>query len=59
MYTKELILKQDIISSMEIINEREKIMVMLSSWLNQPCVNYEKIKEFEEICEVEINLEEK
>ena len=45
MYTQELNLKQNIISSIEIINERGKIMVILSSWLNQPFVNYEKIKE--------------
>jgi len=58
MYTQEINLKQSIISSIEIINEREKIMVMLSSWLNQPFINYEKIKEFEEICEIEIDYEE-
>jgi hypothetical protein len=59
MYTRELDLKQSIISSIETVDEREKIMVLLSSWLNQPFVNYEKIKEFEEICEIEIDNEEK
>lgn len=58
MYTQELNLKKSIISSIEIINERDKIMVMLSSWLNQPFINNETIKEFEEICEVEIDYEE-
>ncbi len=59
MYTQELSLKQNIISSIEIINEKEKIIITLSSWLNQPFIDYEKIKEFEEFCEIEINYEEK
>ncbi|CAB4384161.1 hypothetical protein RhiirA5_497941 [Rhizophagus irregularis] len=58
MYTQELNLKKSIISSIEIINERDKIMVMLSSWLNQPLINIEIIKEFEEVCEIEIDYEE-
>jgi hypothetical protein len=58
MYTQELNLKKSIISSIEMINERDKFMVMLSSWLNQPFINNEIIKEFEEICEVEIDYEE-
>src|SRR5438067_1728956 len=59
MYTQELHLKQNIIASIEMINESEKIMTTLSSWLNQPFINYEKIKEFEDICEIEIDFEEK
>ncbi|CAI2178961.1 18291_t:CDS:2 [Funneliformis geosporum] len=59
MYTQELNLKQNIISSIELMNEREQIMIILSSWLNQPFINYKKINEFEEICEIEINYDEK
>ncbi|CAG8438607.1 17811_t:CDS:2 [Acaulospora morrowiae] len=38
---------------------REQAIVLLSTWLNQPYINDDKIKEFESICELELEFEEK
>ncbi|CAH1756851.1 12409_t:CDS:2 [Entrophospora sp. SA101] len=55
MYTKELDLKQKIIlTNNEIVVDREKAMIILSSWINQPFIDDWAIKEFENICDVEI-----
>nr|CAG8445948.1 9625_t:CDS:2 [Entrophospora candida]CAG8451555.1 1000_t:CDS:2 [Entrophospora candida] len=51
----ELDLKQKIIlMNNEIVVDREKAMIILSSWINQPLIDDWAIKEFENICDVEI-----
>ncbi|CAG8463500.1 90_t:CDS:2 [Diversispora eburnea] len=57
MFTKEIDLKLKIGNSIQqtIINiEYDQIIVLLSTWLNQPYVDNDKIKEFENICEIEL-----
>ncbi|RHZ70271.1 hypothetical protein Glove_273g20 [Diversispora epigaea] len=57
MFTKEIDLKLKIGNSIQqtIINiEYEQTIVLLSTWLNQPYVDNNKIKEFENICEIEL-----
>ncbi|CAG8471243.1 4116_t:CDS:2 [Acaulospora morrowiae] len=58
MFTQEIDLKNKIFSSLQDAN-REQAIVLLSTWLNQPYINDDKIKEFESICELELESEEK
>ncbi|CAG8434929.1 8600_t:CDS:2 [Scutellospora calospora] len=50
----EMDLKQKIILSLELELEKQQFIVILSTWLNQPYIDFDKIIEFENICEIEI-----
>ncbi|RIB03151.1 hypothetical protein C2G38_2225931 [Gigaspora rosea] len=58
MFTQEMDLKQKLILSLELELEKQQFMVILSTWLNQPYIDFDKIIEFENICEVEIENKE-
>ncbi|CAG8732642.1 8559_t:CDS:2, partial [Racocetra fulgida] len=56
--TFEMDLKQKIILSLELELEKQQFMVILSTWLNQPYIDFDKIMEFENICKIEIENKE-
>ncbi|CAG8640182.1 2344_t:CDS:2 [Racocetra persica] len=58
MFTQEMDLKQKIILSLELELENQQFMVILSTWLNQPYIDFDKIMEFENICKIEIENKE-
>ncbi|CAG8483895.1 7396_t:CDS:2 [Acaulospora colombiana] len=58
MFTREIDLKNKIFLSIQNVNH-EQAMVLLSTWLNQPYINNDRIREFERICELELEFDEK
>jgi len=53
MYREEYIFKKKLLCEFNQIDGKHDGMVLLSVWMNQPCINIEKTKDFDELCKVE------